>query len=142
MKIRLRGTASLILSLALIASAAFAHHGTNTEYDSDHPITVVGTVTEFEFSNPHVQVYFDAKDAKGNVVHWGVESASPGRLVRIGWNRNSVKAGDRVTITLDPARSGAPVGALEKIVFADGRVLASKEDVLERGGSATAQGKK
>jgi hypothetical protein len=115
--------ALLFAGFALASTTVFAHHGTNTEYDSAHPITVVGTVTEFAFSNPHVQIYFDVKDAKGNVTHWGVESASPGRLVRVGWNRNIIKAGDVLTITLEPARSGASVGGLKKVVFADGRVL-------------------
>lgn len=115
---------SLLFSIPLVA-----HHGTNTEYDSEHPMTVVGVVTEFAFVNPHVQIYFDVTDAKGNVVHWGVESASPGRLVRVGWNRNIIKLGDKLTLTFEPARSGQPVGGLKKVVLPDGRVL---------GGSATA----
>jgi uncharacterized protein DUF6152 len=129
MKNKFIASLSLIPAYLLFCLPAVAHHGTNTEYDSDHPITVVGTVTEFAFSNPHVQIYFDVKDAKGNVTHWGVESASPGRLVRVGWNRNIIKPGDQLTITLEPARSGQPVGGLKKVVFPDGRVL---------GGSATA----
>lgn len=129
MKNKFIASLSLIPAFLLLCLPAIAHHGTNTEYDSDHPITVVGTVTEFAFSNPHVQIYFDVKDAKGNVTHWGVESASPGRLVRVGWNRNIIKPGDQLTITLEPARSGQPVGGLKKVVLPDGRVL---------GGSATA----
>ena len=125
----------LLLPVALFCGSLFfsipsiAHHGTNTEYDSEHPMTVVGVVTEFAFANPHVQIYFDVTDAKGNVVHWGVESASPGRLVRVGWNRNIIKPGDKLTLTFEPARSGQPVGGLKKVVLPDGRVL---------GGSATA----
>lgn len=119
-----RFIASLVLIPGLLAiSPAMAHHGTNTEYDSDHPVTVVGTVTEFAFSNPHVQIYFDVKDAKGAVTHWGVESASPGRLVRAGWTRNIIKPGDQLTITFEPARSGQPVGGLKKVVLPGGRVL-------------------
>jgi hypothetical protein len=117
----------LVVSL-LSCMAVSAHHGTNTEYDSEHPVTVVGVVTEFAFVNPHVQIYFDVTDAKGNVVHWGVESASPGRLVRVGWNRTIIKPGDKLTLTFEPARSGQPVGGLKKVVLPDGRVL---------GGSAT-----
>ncbi len=125
--------ASLVLSssLLLLGAPSLAHHGTNTEYDSDHPMTVVGVVTEFDFVNPHVQIYFDVTDASGKVVHWGVESASPGRLVRAGWNRNIIKPGDKLTLTFEPARSGQPVGGLKKVVFPDGRVL---------GGSTTGPG--
>ena len=115
----------------LLSGTLFAHHGTNTEYDSEHPLTVVGVVTEFDFVNPHVQIYFDVTDARGKVVHWGVESASPGRLVRAGWNRNIIKPGDKLTLTFEPARSGQPVGGLKKVALPDGRVL---------GGSTTGPG--
>ena len=129
--------ASLLLASALlpVRSPIVAHHSLNTEYDSDHPVTMAGIVTEFAFSNPHVQIYFDVKDAKGRVVHWGVESASPGRLARIGWNRDVIKPGDRLAITLEPARNGAPVGALRKAVFPDGRVLEVRQDLLPHAGS-------
>jgi hypothetical protein len=110
-------------SLLMLCTSSFAHHGVNSEYDSSHPITLKGTVTEYAFSNPHIQIYFDVKDAKGQIVHWGCEGPSPGRLIRDGWPRNATKPGDQVTIMLDPARSGAPVGALRKIVLPDGKVL-------------------
>jgi len=84
-------------------------------------------VTEFVWSNPHCQIYLDVKDDKGNVVHWSVESQSPGILHRNGWTRESIKPGDTVTITLIPAKNGAAVGFsgenTGKVVFADGRVL-------------------
>jgi hypothetical protein len=119
---RLLAGVAACVSLLTIPTAR-AHHGTNTEYDSDHPMTVVGVVTEFLFANPHVQIYFDVTDDKGKVTHWGVESASPGRLVRVGWNRNIIKPGDKLTLTFEPARSGNPVGGLKKVVLPDGRVL-------------------
>jgi hypothetical protein len=112
-----------IAGLLMLCSSSFAHHGVNSEYDGSHPITLKGTVTEYAFSNPHIQIYFDVKDAKGQIVHWGCEGPSPGRLIRDGWPRNATKRGDQITITLDPARSGAPVGALRKMVLADGKVL-------------------
>jgi hypothetical protein len=103
---------------------AIAHHGTNTEYDSEHPITFQAKVTEVAFSNPHVQIYFDAKNDKGNLVHWAVEAPSPGRLMRTGWTRNEIRAGDQITIVVEPARSGANVGSLRKLVLANGKELA------------------
>ena len=112
--------------LLLICGAALAHHG-NSAYDANHPISITGTVTEFVWSNPHCQIYLDVKDDKGNVVHWSVESQSPGILHRNGWTRESIKPGDTVTITLIPAKNGAAVGFsgenTGKVVFADGRVL-------------------
>ena len=113
--------AALILGIPL-----WAHHG-NAAYDTDNPITIRGTVTEFSWTNPHVQIYLDVKDGKGNVVHWSVETYSPGKLVRAGWPKESVKAGDVVSINLIPAKSGAPVGFLHKLVLPDGKELGLQE---------------
>jgi hypothetical protein len=118
----------------LAAAAAFlligiplpAHHG-NASYDNDNPVTIKGAVTEFAWSNPHVQIYLDVKDDKGSVVRWSVETFSPGKLVRAGWTKDSVKAGDQVSITLIPAKSGAPVGFLHKLVLPSGKVLGLQE---------------
>jgi hypothetical protein len=118
----------------LAAAAAFlligiplsAHHG-NASYDNDNPVTIKGAVTEFAWTNPHVQVYLDVKDDKGSVVHWSVETFSPGKLVRAGWTKDSVKAGDQVSITLIPAKSGAPVGFLHKLVLPSGKELGLQE---------------
>jgi hypothetical protein len=103
-----------------------AHHG-NASYDNDNPVTIKGAVTEFAWSNPHVQIYLDVKDDKGSVVRWSVETFSPGKLVRAGWTKDSVKAGDQVSITLIPAKSGAPVGFLHKLVLPSGKVLGLQE---------------
>ena len=113
--------AALIFGIPL-----WAHHG-NAAYDTDNPITIRGTVTEFSWTNPHVQIYLDVKDGKGNVVHWSVETYSPGKLVRAGWSKESVKAGDVVSINLIPAKSGAPVGFLHKLVLPDGKELGLQE---------------
>jgi hypothetical protein len=117
-----RSIAIFLLS-ACASCVAVAHHGTNTEYDADHPIVFKGTVTEFEFANPHIQIYFDAKNGKGKLEHWAVEGPSPGRLIRMGWSRTEIKAGDEITITVEPARSGATVGAIRKVVMASGKEL-------------------
>src|SRR5262249_54364928 len=103
-----------------------AHHG-NVAYDEAHPITITGTVKEFVWSNPHCQVYMDVKNDKGKVVSWAVESQSPGILRRNDWTKDSLKPGDQITVTLVPAKNGAPVGfsggQTGKVVFADGRTL-------------------
>jgi hypothetical protein len=70
-----------------------------------------------------VQIYFDVKDDKGKVVHWATETVSPGLLARAGWNKDVLKAGDEITITLGPAKNGAPIGYALKIVLANGKVL-------------------
>ena len=105
----------------------FAHHG-NAAYDETKEVTLKGTVTEFEWANPHAQIYFDVKDAKGNVAHWGCETLSPGKLVRAGWTKDAVKPGEHITITLVAAKNGAPVGFLHKVTLDDsGKQLGIQE---------------
>ena len=114
------------VALLLIGIPLWAHHG-NAAYDDKNPITIKGAVTEFAWKNPHVQVYLDVKDDNGSLVHWSVETYSPGKLVRAGWTKDSVKAGDLVSITLIPAKSGAPVGFLRKLVLPSGEELGLQE---------------
>jgi len=116
----------VVAAILLACMPLWAHHG-NAAYDDKNPVTIKGTVTEFAWTNPHVQVYLDAKDDKGGVIHWSVETYSPGKLVRAGWSKDVVKAGDVVTITLIPAKSGAPVGFLRKLVLPDGSELGLQE---------------
>jgi hypothetical protein len=115
-----------IAVLLLICAPLWAHHG-NSAYDEEHWITISGTVTEFVWANPHCQIFLDVKDDKGAVVNWAIESQSPGILRRNNWTRTSVKAGDQISITLAPAKNGAPVGfsgnQSGKVVFADGHIL-------------------
>jgi hypothetical protein len=117
---------ALVAILLVVTAPMMAHHG-NVAYDEQHPTTITGNATEFVWSNPHCQIYLDVKDEKGNVVAWSVESQSPGILKRNGWTRDSIKPGDHITVTLVPAKSGAPVGfsgeKTGKIVFDDGHVL-------------------
>ena len=115
--------AAVLLSFAISVPA---HHG-NAAYDDKKPITIKGTVTEFEWTNPHAQIYLDVKDDKGNVVHWSVETYSPGKLVRAGWAKDSVKVGDQVSINLIPAKNGSPVGFLHKLVLPNGKELGLQE---------------
>lgn len=124
-----RLTTLLAVALGLLASSSpmFAHHGTGLYYGKD-AITLKGTVTDFEWANPHVQIYFDVKDDKGAMVHWACETLSPGKLARNGWSRQILKSGDAITITLKPSKSGAPVGDLVKLVLANGTVLGSRDE--------------
>ena len=113
---------AITIGLVILSIPAFAHHG-NAAYDLEKPITLKGNVTKFVWSNPHVQIYFDVKDGKGKVVHWASETVSPGLLARAGWNKDELKAGDEITITLGPAKNGAPIGYALKIVLANGKEL-------------------
>ena len=106
--------------LLIVPSSLWAHHG-NSAYDLDHPIVLHATITEFDFVNPHVQIYFDARNSKGKTVHWSSETVSPGMLIRSGWKKDELKPGERITITIAPAKSGEPVGYVLEIKTDDGR---------------------
>jgi hypothetical protein len=108
--------------LLIVSVRLYAHHGT-ASYDTSKTVTVKGTVTEFQFVNPHVLVYCDAKDDKGNVQKWQGELTSPNHLARNGWTRSSLKPGDEVTLAGFPAKSGVTSLWITKVLLADGTSL-------------------
>lgn len=99
---------ALFLALTTIVSAA-PHHG-NVGYNFSRTITLSGTVTSFDWSNPHCLVHVDVKDADGKVERWTIEMASPTVLKRRGWASDSMKAGDQLEIDTHPAKNGIPLG--------------------------------
>ena len=119
MKTRLRVTFALALSFLAVSAAAWAHHGT-ANYDTEHSVSVKGTVTDFQFVNPHVLIYMDTKDQSGKVAHWQGELTSPNRLARAGWKKDTIKPGDVITISGFPAKSGSPEVWIQKVIAADG----------------------
>ncbi len=119
----------LALFLATICCVVFisvpllAHHG-EANYDTQKTVSVQGTVTEFEFVNPHVQITLDVKNDKGEIEKWTGEARSPAMLARYGdWNRNTIKVGDVVTFYGHRTKNGTFFMRLEKIVKADGKEL-------------------
>ncbi len=100
----------------LIADPAFAHHGT-AGYDMAKIITLTGTVTKVDWTNPHIVIYMDAKDATANIQHWSLELSAPLLMQRFGWTKNSVKAGDQLLAETHPAKNGAPVGTSGTATF-------------------------
>ncbi len=106
-----------LLSLGLlfiVSGSAFAHHG-SAAYDMSKTITVTGTVTDFQFVNPHVLISMDAKDPSGKVAKWEGELTSPNHLARAGWTKSTLKPGDEVTLMGGPAKSGSPTMWIRKI---------------------------
>ena len=126
MKTRTYALIALSIGTLTMGSQVWAHHG-NAAYDERNPLTLKGTVARFVWANPHTLIFLDAKDGKGNLVHWSVETLSPGKLARAGWTENAVKAGDQVTLIFSPAKDGSPKGFLQRIVFSDGRQLGMLE---------------
>ncbi len=112
----------IIAAMCLAAPAVFAHHGYAT-YDMSKELTLKGTVTEFEWINPHAVIDFAVKDEKGAVTKWTAETDSPNILHRGGWVKTTLKPGDGVTISGNRAKDGSNDLRLKKIVKDDGTVL-------------------
>jgi hypothetical protein len=115
---------ALIAGWILLTSPAFAHHST-AEYDMAALTSIKGTVTKFEWSNPHAYIYIEVKDEKGATIAWTAELASLGMLSRVNWKRDTVKPGDEITIVGNRAKDGRLVMRLDKIVFASGQELSA-----------------
>ena len=113
----------LFCGLLMAAMSLMAHHSIAGQYDTNRPVTLMGTVTKLEWMNPHIYFYIDVKDSAGKVTNWNLELASPSILVRNGWTRHSVKEGDMVTVTGSRARDNSNFGIAQTIVFPDGRKL-------------------
>jgi hypothetical protein len=109
-----------VLLLLPLAGLTYAHHAT-ASFDMTNSSTVKGTVTGFDWTNPHAYIYLDVKDAKDAIEKWSVEMGTIGMLARAGWKRDTVKAGDEITVTGNRAKDGKPFLRLIKLVFADGR---------------------
>jgi hypothetical protein len=116
---------ALAAGAILLPGAVFAHHST-AEYDMATVTPIKGTVTKFEWSNPHAYIYIEAKDDKGNAVEWTAELASLGMLARVNWKRDTVKPGDPITIYGNRAKDGRTVMRLEKVAFANGQDLSAQ----------------
>ena len=113
---------ALVGSFLMLCGPMFAHHA-GALYDSEHPVTLEGTVTKFAFINPHVQIHFQVKDENGNVVKWVAGSAPPQRMYRAGWNMKTLKPGDEITITCAPAKDGRKICSVRRVVGPNGKVL-------------------
>jgi hypothetical protein len=98
-----------------------AHHAFAAEYDDKKPVTLTGTVTRYEWVNPHSHIYLDVKDENGKVINWTISMGSPNGLIRQGWNRTSLKVGDTLTISGFLAKDGSKMADGRTVKFPDGR---------------------
>lgn len=112
---------SVLLILAMPDGPVSAHHST-AGFEKE-VIELHGIVAQYIWRNPHVVVVWDAKDSIGNVVQWSGQMNSPTSMISVGMNRNSLKPGDEIIVTAYPSRSRNPVAVIQKITFADGKVV-------------------
>jgi len=118
-----------LLATLLGASApAAAHHSFSAIFDAAKPVTLTGTVTRVEWMNPHTWIYLDVKKDDGSVEAWSFEMGSPNRLMRYGWNQDSLPTGATVTIAGSRARDGSLKAAVDKVTLPDGKQLFGAQD--------------
>jgi len=113
-------TAALILALTVPAAA---HHSFSAEFDSTKQITLTGEVAMMEWVNPHSWLHIDVKTPDGTVERWKMEGGSPSVLFRLGWNRNSLPVGTKVTVIGFQAKDGSRRASSRELRFPDGRQL-------------------
>jgi hypothetical protein len=116
----------VVVSCFLFASRPiFAHHSMSI-YDMSQSITMKATVADFDWSNPHVQIHFEAKDDKGNVEKWLAECPSPNRLSKTGWTKDTLKPQEEFTITGNPTKDGSKSIRLGSVVLSNGQQLVGR----------------
>lgn len=111
--------------LLVSASSVRAHHGSSVSYYLDKTIRLAGTVTEWEFANPHPQIYFDVKNENGEVDHWAAEvlpTPSMMRNMKVGWSRTTMKPGDQIELTCNPPRAEGAKACLAQRLTVNGKV--------------------
>ena len=118
---------ALAVAVLVAAVPMFAHHGT-AAFDTSKAVTVKGAVTEFVFLNPHVQVYFDVKNDKGEMEKWQGELTAPNKLARAGWTKKTLQPGDMIEVTGFRVQSGGNTLWIRKLVDAKGESLPLFED--------------
>ena len=122
MRARILFSIICVVAVMIVSGPTFAHHGT-AAYDTKNIVTVKGTMTDFRFINPHVQLYFDVKSEKGEVEKWQAELTAPNKLSRAGWDKYTLKPGDSITASGYVAKNDAHTMWINKLIGPSGEAL-------------------
>jgi hypothetical protein len=125
---KLLALVALGVAVAVGCLPGFAHHG-SAAYDTNNTLAFKATITEFQFINPHCQVFFDIKNDKGEVEHWQGELTAPNKLARADWPKHSLNPGDQITVSGFVPRNGAHSLWIRKIISPDGQPMQLSERV-------------
>jgi hypothetical protein len=111
-------------------------------FDTDKTVTLKGSVTEWDWSNPHCLLQFDVKNESGQPVHWIAETQNPANMVYAGFGKASFKPGDEVSVTLMPTKNGLPYGRIKQVVLANGKTLNASGGTITGDSSDSSSGSK
>jgi hypothetical protein len=116
-----------VVAVLIVSGPTFAHHGT-AAYDTKNIVTVKGTMTDFRFINPHVQLFFDVKNDKGEVEKWQAELTAPNKLSRAGWDKHTLKPGDSITASGYVDKGDGHTMWIRNLIGPDGEALHLSEE--------------
>jgi hypothetical protein len=114
---------AVVLTLSIFAGSLSAHHGRGSTYDNQKEVSLKGTVTAVSWRNPHIAIFIDVKDESGKVVNWAIEHSNVSQLARLGYGKNTLRAGMEVTAVVNPGSKGEPIGLCQKVILADGKEI-------------------
>jgi len=116
-------------ALLVLTASAYAHHPFAAEYDWTKPVTLTGTVSKIEWTNPHAVLYIDAKDENGQTKQWALELGSPSALTRAGWTKDTLKKGDQVTVDAWRAKNKDDKANVKSVKLSNGRELSGASSI-------------
>ena len=114
---------AFMIAVTLAGAVPVTAHHAATFFDNSKTITIRGTIKKYEWTNPHVWIWVSVADARGEVKVWGIETANLSMAKRMGMNKNSFKAGDKVTMLINPMKDGREGGRFRRATFEDGHVV-------------------
>jgi hypothetical protein len=120
---RITRASLILLAAAWLTTGAVSAHHSFSPFNMTSEKTIVGTVKQFDWTNPHTWIWLDVPNEKGGVDTWGIEGMSPNYLARRGWTRTTFKPGDKATLVVRPLKDGSPGGMFVRATLADGREL-------------------